>query len=305
MAASDNRLVVKFQGGLGNQLYEYAFCEWLKRQYPDCAVLADLSYYKIRMAHDDLGIWNIFPSINLNISTDWEIFKTSGQIPIVYGGKGADRLNSLRKKVNASIFQNREKSYISSISNTDTNLVRKAIADGKKYFEGYWQNIDYFIDNLNDIRKKLAFPVDCDMYITDGMLQENAVSLHVRRGDYVGSIYEKEVGMSYYREAVEFVDKRISQAKYFIFSDDKEYAESAFDWIENKTVVTGYDNKLAHVDMFLMSKIKNNIIANSTFSLWAAYLNSNHNALVVYPEVESLQKKTLPGWLGICNNSGN
>ena len=107
-------------------------------------------------------------------------------------------------------------------------------------------------------------------------------------------------GVEFYsKKAVEYVLDRVDQAKFFIFSDDKYYAETAFEWIDNKTVVAGYDNELAHVDMLLMSRMKNNIIANSTFSLWAAYLNDSMNPLIVYPDVESLDKKTFSDWNGI------
>ncbi|ADL33130.1 glycosyl transferase GT11 family [Butyrivibrio proteoclasticus B316] len=299
MTKNEKKLIVKFQGGLGNQLYEYAFCEWLRQQYSDYEVLADLSYYKIRSAHGELGIWNIFPNINIEVASNWDIIKYSDQIPIMYGGKGADRLNSVRTNVNDRFFSKRKHSYYTEISNTDVSEVINALNNGIRYFDGYWQNIDYFKGNIEDLRNKLKFSEKCDKYITDEMLRDNAVSLHVRRGDYVGSEYEKEVGLSYYKKAVEYVLDRVDQAKFFIFSDDKYYAETAFEWIDNKTVVAGYDNELAHVDMLLMSRMKNNIIANSTFSLWAAYLNDSMNPLIVYPDVESLDKKTFSDWNGI------
>lgn len=296
---SSKKLIVKFQGGLGNQLYDYAFYEWLKREYPEYSVLADLSYFKIRMAHDDLGSWNIFSKMKLDLASNWEIFKSSGQIPIFYGGKGADRLNALRDCVNKKLFQNRRYAYISSCSNQPAKDVKEAINKGYIHLEGYWQNVEYIMDNLGGLRQKLQFPEECNKYITEEMLKDNAVSLHVRRGDYVGSAFEKEVGMSYYKAAVDFMSSNVKNAKFFIFTDDKEYAETAFDWIENKTVVKGYDNKLAHVDMLLMSKIKNNIIANSTFSVWAAYLNEHKDSIVVYPDVKTMEKKAFPSWQGI------
>jgi len=296
---SSKKLIVKFQGGLGNQLYDYAFYEWLKREYPEYSVLADLSYFKIRMAHDDLGSWNIFPNMKLNLASNWEILQASGQIPIFYGGKGADRLNAIRYSINKKLFQKRKYAYVSGCNNQSAKDVKNAINEGFIYLEGYWQNVEYIMDEITVLRQKLQFPEGCHKYLTYEMLQDNAVSLHVRRGDYVGSDFEKEVGMQYYKAAVDYVNSKVENAKFFIFTDDKEYVETAFDWIENKTVVKGYDNKLAHVDMFLMSKIKNNIIANSTFSVWAAYLNDHKNSLIVYPEVKSMEKKTFSEWHGI------
>ncbi len=294
-----DKIIVKFQGGLGNQLYDYALCEWLKKEYPKCEILADLSYYTIRSAHGELGIWKIFPGVHMQIASNRDIFKLSGQIPIIYGHKGADRLNLIRTNINDKFFNKREYAYISENSNDSEENVKTAILGGKRFLEGYWQNIEFIECDLSHIRSSLQFPEEFNRYLTSEMLQENAVSMHVRRGDYVGSDYEKEVGMPYYKKAVALVQEKIPNTRFFIFSDDKEYAEKAFDWIENKAVVSGYDNELAHVDMFLMSKMKNMIIANSTFSLWAAYLNGNQDLLVVYPDVKTLQKKTFPNWIGV------
>lgn len=293
------KIIVKFQGGLGNQLYDYAFYKWLKKEYSGQSVLADLSYYKIRTAHGELGIWKIFPGLNMQIASNWEVFRYSGQIPIVYGRKGADRLNIIRNSINNCLFTERKYSYISNASIDTCDNVRSAIKKEQTFLEGYWQNIDFIKDSLYEIRDDLKFPEECNKYITNSMLAENAVALHVRRGDYVGTEYEKEVGMPYYEKAIRLVQERIPNAKFFIFSDDKEYVEDAFGWLDNKIIVMGYDKEQAHVDMFLMSKMKNMIIANSTFSLWAAYLNQNQDLLVIYPDVKTLERKTFSAWMGI------
>ena len=293
------KIIVKFQGGLGNQLYDYAFYKWLRKEYPEYEVLADLTYYKIRTAHGELGIWKIFPRLYLQVASNWEVFKYSGQIPIVYGHKGADRLNSIRIAINNILFTKRKNLYISKVSNDTCDNVRSAIKNEQIFLEGYWQNIDFIKDSLCQIRADLKFSEECNKFITSDMLLDNAVALHVRRGDYVGSKYEKEVGMSYYKKAIQLVQEKVPNAKFFIFSDDKEYVKKAFDWLKNKTIVVGYDNELAHIDMFLMSKMRNMIIANSTFSLWSAYLNENRDLLVVYPNVKTLDRKTFTTWIGV------
>ena len=65
MIDNKRKIIVKYQGGLGNQLFEYAFCRWLKSNYPAYCVHSDLSYYKIRMAHEEAGIWDIFSNIQV------------------------------------------------------------------------------------------------------------------------------------------------------------------------------------------------------------------------------------------------
>ncbi len=290
---------MRFQGGLGNQIYAYVFYEWLKAYKTDCRVLADLTYYKIRMAHNSLPFWEVFPNAKVDKASYWDIFKYSGQIPLIYEGKGADRLNALRCKINKKFFSKRGHAFVCPTNNTSESEMKEIVAKGFLYLEGFWQNTDYWLKMKKDILGKIRFNEEYDKYVEQGMLKKNAVSIHVRRGDYVGTRYEQEVNMSYYRKAVQIIEQKVSNPVYYIFSDDKDYAENAFDWLQNKKVVKGYDEKKAHIDMCLMSRFHNSIIANSTFSVWSAYLNVNENPLIVYPDVDFMRHKAMPEWTKI------
>ncbi len=298
----DNRIVVKFDGGLGNQLFDYVFYEWIKKEFPDKQVLADLSLFKINMPHNGLGVWDVFPQIELKNAGFKDLYELTGEIPIFYGGPFKNKLNILRKSVNSRLFKQSVLIYKTDDDWTSPDLARAAILDGKCYFDGYWQDSEYFTQIRDRIIALFKFEVSDVVPYENDMKKPDAVSLHVRRGDYVGSVFEKEVNDHYYRNAVKYVEKHVQNPHYYIFSDDKGYVRRAFEWLPNKTIVDGFDDEKAYIDMYLMSLTPNSIITNSTFSLWAAYLNRNENANIIYPDVQYLEHKKISHWIGIKAN---
>ena len=150
------------------------------------------------------------------------------------------------------------------------------------------------------------FIMKVDESYVNQITNSNAVSLHVRRGDYLSDTYKdsfKSLGADYYKNAVNEVYKRIENPTFFIFSDDKDFINESFDWIENKVIVEGNAGNRSYIDMYLMSLCRINIIANSTFSMWAGILNSHEDATVIYPSTYMTQKesevKLLKNWIRI------
>ncbi len=298
----DNRIVVKFNGGLGNQLFDYVFYEWIKKEFPDRQVLADLSLFKINMPHNGLGMWEVFPKIELKRASFKDLYDLTGEIPIFYGGPLKNKLNSLRKTINLRFFSQSDLIYKTDDDWTSPDAARAAVLEGKCYFDGYWQDSEYYTQIKDRIVSLFKFEVSGVVPYENSMKMPNAVSLHVRRGDYVDSIFEKEVNEHYYKNAVKYVDEHIQNPHYYIFSDDKEYVKREFEWLSNKTIVDGFDDEKAYIDMYLMSLTPNSIITNSTFSLWAAYLNRNNNVNIIYPDVQYLAHKKISRWIGIKAN---
>jgi hypothetical protein len=114
--------------------------------------------------------------------------------------------------------------------------------------------------------------------------ESESVSIHVRRGDYVNNPkvneYHGSLQSDYYLKAIEVINNKVSDSKFYIFSDDIEWVrDNMFGDLNAVFVKTTSDEE----DMYLMSKCKHNIIANSSFSWWGAYLNSNESKLVVAP----------------------
>ena len=118
------------------------------------------------------------------------------------------------------------------------------------------------------------------------MKRYNSVSIHVRRGDYLNGYYYETLGkicdIAYYQRAIGTIKERVDNPHFYIFSDDPDYVTENLT-IENATFVNFNRGNDSWQDMYLMSQCKHNIIANSTFSWWGAWLNNNPQKVVVAP----------------------
>ena len=172
----------------------------------------------------------------------------------------------------------------------------------------YYQHIDF--DNLNEL---LLLPDDVylrsscgkdyyddirgllikefqlkDMY--KGKIKElllevgncESVSIHVRRGDLLKIKNAHVLPLGYYKKSVGVIIEKLKNPKFYIFGDDIEWCKNNFDWIENKVFVSG---NIVEQDFELMKNCKHNVIANSSFSWWAAYLNDNPKKIVIAPRI--------------------
>ena len=143
------------------------------------------------------------------------------------------------------------------------------------------------------------FPAACEnklKKVRDDLLAENAISVHVRRGDYtIGNnawVYGDICTAEYYDSALHYIKEKTENCKFYFFSDDIEWVKEQFT-IENAVYIEEamFDAYEDWYDMYLMSLCKHNIIANSTFSWWGAWLNQNKGKIVIAP------KK----WINVCD----
>jgi hypothetical protein len=147
--------------------------------------------------------------------------------------------------------------------------------------KGYYQNEKYFLHLREDILNLFEIDSDTLEYLTkkySDILSLNTCSLHVRRGNYVerSDIHPPQT-VDYYKNAISIIGEEVH---YLIFSDDINWCKENLNFIKNKTFIT--DN-IDYQDLYLMSMCNNNIIANSSFSWWGAWLNKNINKKVIYP----------------------
>jgi hypothetical protein len=151
----------------------------------------------------------------------------------------------------------------------DSNIRLCGYFQSEKYFEKYSKEIINLFGPTEEIKNNLL-----EKY--GDILKLNTVSIHIRRGDYVHlSTHHYNLSMAYYKNAIEY----FKGYTFLIFSDDTKWCKNNFVgenfiFIENETDLE---------DLYLMSFCKNNVIANSTFSWWGAYLNTNENKKVIYP----------------------
>ena len=155
------------------------------------------------------------------------------------------------------------------------------------YFKGVWANSQYLIGVENDIKRAFNFEGELTeinkKYIFE-MAQCDSVSIHVRRGDYIKA-GSRLLDQNYYKSAIQYMNSKINNPKFFVFSNDIEYCKGIFNEYKGFVYIEGNTGNESFRDMQLMSQCKHNIIANSTFSFWGAYLNDNPAKIVIAPNI--------------------
>lgn len=250
--------ILYFGGGLGNQIFEYAFYLELKDRYPSETIRGIYLDSKFKEHASGFEIEKVF---NVNLP------KTS----------------FLAKLITIAVYILKKihpKTKLCCLHNTNINwnaLVFNAFKSDLSFYNNRNRWLEFRPINLSEENEK----------VVNTMQEYNSVSLHVRRNDYLKPQYIDTLGNisteSYYKKAIELVNKKISNPRFFIFSDDIEWCKMKLDLPADTTFIDWNTGKQSYMDLFLMTQTKANIIANSTFSYWGAYLNKN-NPIVIYPQ---------------------
>lgn len=158
------------------------------------------------------------------------------------------------------------------------------------YLWGYWQSWKYFYDIRDDLLREFSFRYtenERNDSLSAEIQQQVSVSIHVRRGDYLRSDYAKKFGgictIEYYKRAVEYIEKAIGKCRFYIFTDDPEWTSDNMNFIMDYRLIDWNRGNESYMDMFFMSKCSHNIIANSSFSWWGAWLNCHSDKIVIAP----------------------
>ena len=246
-------IISKLQGGLGNQMFQWAYgmCLSIKHNAP---FYLDTSFYGNQFGctprNFSLGK---FPNLDFKLFQGWNTLSSNinpHQIRII-------RDDSVFREIDL------HKNFF-------------------YYLEGYWGSEKYFKENGEVIRKCLSCDSNFIEKIKNSIYRDvftrNVVSVHVRRTDYITSNgYHPVQPISYYKEALSFFKE---YDFLYVFSDDIEWCKKNLEF-DNLHFVEGLEDI---EDMWLMSLCKNNIIANSTFSWWGAWLNKNPDKIIVSPK---------------------
>jgi hypothetical protein len=160
----------------------------------------------------------------------------------------------------------------------------------KIYLDGYWQNPKYFEIYRKDLLTQIV-PVKKLSKNAQKLLSDieniNSISIHIRRGDYASNPKAKNhhgiLPVSYYKKSVENIKSRLNKQIYFIFTDDASWTKTQFTFLNKPIFISDFLNNEIE-ELYLMSRCKHNIIANSTFSWWGAWLNQNKNKLIIAPK---------------------
>jgi hypothetical protein len=158
------------------------------------------------------------------------------------------------------------------------------------HLKGYWQSERYFDDIADVLRREFSAPSGPDsenQQLQNQIDAVNAISLHVRRGDYVSNPttnkYHGTCTIDYYREALNLMRSRVGDPKLFVFSDEVDWARTNLDFDLPTVFVTANNSGRGYRDMLLMARCRHHILANSSFSWWGAWLNPSKAKIVIAP----------------------
>ena len=153
---------------------------------------------------------------------------------------------------------------------------------------GYWQNVRYFEDVADEVRQAFTFRNidDSNRLLGDEMAQCQSVAIHIRRGDYLKHPEFMVCTPRYYDSAIAYVRQHVAFPVFYVFSDDLEWSETFMKERGVQYRLVGHNRgQDSYKDMYLMSRCHHNIIANSSFSWWGAWLNASRDQIVVCPDV--------------------
>lgn len=180
--------------------------------------------------------------------------------------------------------------------------------NGITYIEGYWQSENYFKDCEEQIRNELSIkpPIDnINLFFSNKITVTNSVAIHVRFFDT--SQVDSEINnvtqstKEYYTNAIKLIQTKVINPHFYVFSDQPDRAQSVIPMnIDQVTYIKhNIGDKMAYADLWLMSKCKNFIIANSTFSWWGAWLSENINKIVIAPGFIKYEGNSYWGFKGL------
>ncbi|WP_022664368.1 alpha-1,2-fucosyltransferase [Desulfospira joergensenii] len=156
--------------------------------------------------------------------------------------------------------------------------------------EGYFQSYKYFekySDQLKDILLDIPLTSRLKTVLKVISSKKESVSVHIRRGDYISDQGINEVhgtlNEAYYLNSIKLMEKMFPESFFFLFTDDPHYVEENFKFLEDTSCIISDNDCLPYEDMYLMANCHHNIIANSSFSWWGAWLNQNPEKIVIAP----------------------
>ncbi len=267
--------IIEIKGGLGNQMFQAALCVAFQNKGIDTAV--DFSLYYSGRQERELEL-SFYPNARLRRADEKEAARLRGY---GYNENLLEKIARKIKKSEACVYQ----------EDVKKGYQAKVFDCRDEYISGYWQCEKYFAEYREDVLNLFEFPDategDCQEIRNQIINDAVPVSLHVRRGDYLSSkfenVYRDVCTEAYYRHAIDYMQDRYQNCHFYVFSDDLAWCRKHLRG-ENMTFVSCNKGKNSPYDMYLMSICRHNIIANSSFSWWGAWLNKNCGKEVLVPE---------------------
>lgn len=284
-------IVFKISDGLGNQLFQYAHARVLqtKIKQPIYLDISDINLKELRESDTEKGEFMRLCGIR-----KYELDDLSITLPVI-------SKDELSKKFNRKSFSCNFLKYCDELKLLQTVFLKETLCKEKSFHFSRWQNYyveGYFFDKIFyeeesellmkefQLKRRLTLPEE----IKNVLISRDTVSLHIRRGDFlkVGRDMSKD---DYYKRAIMHIKNELPTPFLFVFSDDIEWVQNNMKFDMDHMMISGKGFSDCE-ELTLMSMCKNNIIANSTFSYWGAWLNSNKKKIVISPR--GWRKRIIP-----------
>jgi len=274
---------VALTGGLGNQMFIYAFCIGLRHRGEKTVLFVPRDNNS--KGYGDQG-YELDKLFDIQEFEDWK-----SRIQTTCLKQYSNFIRLFPAKFKASLFRYVGMEMVKVPENFIFYPSIFEFTHKHQLFMGTWQSEQFFDGAASLVRESFQFKQtllsSLTVELSASMQLENSVSIHIRRGDYLSDQYSSGfAGVctdEYYRAAMDYIQSKIESPRYYVFTDDKEWVKESFR-LDNAVYVlhnTGIDS---WQDMYLMSQCKHNIIANSSFSWWGAWLNTNSNKMVIAPK---------------------
>ena len=270
-------VIAQITGGLGNQLFQYAAAKALSMHHRVPLLLEISSFYRTELPE-------------LEVPRDFELFNFTGIIEKIISPEELSSLIDLKKTTvlpRMVIPAYKKDIYTEPHYHFDKNFYK---SKKKVLLKGGWQSEKYFKSYDTEIRANIQLRqslIEDVIEIAKKIREENSVSVHIRRGDYLRKkiIYEWHGVMEkeYYAKAFELLHAKTKPTKVYYFTDDVDWVAKNLLPSFNGEIISFNFSKSHYEDLYLMSQCRHNIIANSSFSWWAAWLNDHMDKIVIAP----------------------
>lgn len=280
-------IAVQLSGGLGNQMFEYALYLKLKSLGKEVK-LDDFTCYGEGQRKKQLEVFGIHArSGNRAEAEGQEALLAYDRLTKAEYIALTDSDLGLASKIRRKLSGRKDLSYREKSADFDPEIFLREPA----LFLGCFQTEKYFADIEDQVREAFRFRNFAPSARTKGyeeqILCSMAVSVHIRRGDYLDpkykSLYEGNCDEAYYERAIRKMREMLPDAEFFFFSNDTAWVKEKYNG-PGCRVVEGNDEDAGFADLYLMSRCRHHIIANSSFSWWGAWLNDSPEKRVIAPK---------------------
>lgn len=273
--------IIKLKGGLGNQMFQYAFAKYVEKKSGDISKL-DFSAYE-ELLNDEIRKPRLLKfNITSEVASEDEIRKY-----MLLSHKG----NSLSFKYKLGILFEAlfNKGYYFEWKRG--NFLALPVIKKNRYFDGYWQSVEYIEpireQLLKDFTPNYELSVKVQKQMAD-MKSHNSVFVGIRKGDYTANAKARKhfgvITNEYYSKAMKLISLKVENPVFHIFSNDIEWCKANIDFSGYNTVLRDKDMQTNDFEeLLIMSSCKHAIISNSTFNWWGAYLINNPKKEIVCP----------------------